>query len=83
MVDDKDLQKAKDYSRGQKEAAYAVLGEIANLFEPFADDIRIIGGWVPTLLFPNNEHIGSIDVDVLLNQQKIEINSFFSSSITL
>lgn len=67
-----DLQKATDYSKGQKDAAYSVLGEIVNLLADYSDNLRIIGGWVPTLLFPGREHIGSIDVDVLLNQQKIE-----------
>ena len=50
MDRDENLRKATDYSQGQKDAAYSVLGEIVNLLEPFADDIRIIGGWVPTLL---------------------------------
>ena len=72
MIRDEDLRKATDYSHGQKEAAYSVLGEIVNLLEPFADDMRIIGGWVPTLLYPDREHIGSIDVDVLLDQVKIQ-----------
>lgn len=67
-----DLQKATDYSEGQKDAAYSVLGEIVNLLADYSENLRIIGGWVPTLLFPGREHIGSIDVDVLLNQQKIE-----------
>lgn len=67
-----DLQKATDYSKSQKDAAYSVLGEIVNLLADYSDNLRIIGGWVPTLLFPGREHIGSIDVDVLLNQQKIE-----------
>ena len=72
MIRDEDLRKATDYSRGQKDAAYSVLGEIVNLLEPFADDMRIIGGWVPSLLYPDREHIGSIDVDVLLNQEKVQ-----------
>ena len=59
----------EDYSEGQKTAAYMVLGEIVNLLNEFADNIRIIGGWVPTLLYPESDHIGSIDVDLLLNQQ--------------
>lgn len=62
---------AIDYSEGQKQAAYSILGEIVNLLGEFADDIRIIGGWVPSLLFPDSEHIGSIDVDILLNQLNI------------
>lgn len=66
------LRSAIDYSEGQKQAAYSVLGEIVNLLGEFADNIRIIGGWVPSLLFPDGEHIGSIDVDVLLDQVNIK-----------
>ena len=72
MVRDIDLKQAIDYSEGQKNAAYVILGEIVNLLNEFADNIRIIGGWVPSLLYPESGHIGSIDVDVLLNQLKIE-----------
>lgn len=32
----------------------------------------IIGGWVPKLLFPNEAHLGSINVDILFNQRNIE-----------
>lgn len=72
LIKDEDLKQAVDYSEGQKTAAYMVLGEIVNLLNEFADNIRIIGGWVPTLLYPESEHIGSIDVDVLLNQLEIK-----------
>lgn len=72
MIKDEDLKQAVDYSEGQKTAAYMVLGEIVNLLNEFADNIRIIGGWVPALLYPDNDHIGSIDVDVLLNQLEIK-----------
>ncbi len=72
MIRDENLLKATDYSQGQKDAAYSVLGEIVNLLEPFADDMRIVGGWIPSLLYPDREHIGSIDVDVLLNQEKVQ-----------
>lgn len=72
MVRDEDLKHAIDYSEGQKQAAYAVLGEIVNILNEFEEDIRIIGGWVPSLVFPDGEHIGSIDVDVLLNQKNIK-----------
>ena len=72
LIRDEDLKQAIDYSEGQKTAAYMVLGEIVNLLNEFADNIRIIGGWVPTLLYPESDHIGSIDVDVLLNQLKIK-----------
>ncbi len=72
MIRDEDLKQAVDYSEGQKTAAYMVLGEIVNLLNEFVDNIRIIGGWVPSLLYPENDHIGSIDVDVLLNQLEIK-----------
>ena len=72
MIKDEDLKQAVDYSEGQKTAAYTVLGEIVNLLNEFADNMRIIGGWVPMLLYPESNHIGSIDVDVLLNQLEIK-----------
>jgi len=72
MIKDIELMRATDYSEGMKNAAYMVLGEIVNLLNEFTDNMRIIGGWVPFLLFPQGDHIGSIDVDVLLDQQKIE-----------
>lgn len=72
MIKDEDLKQVIDYSRGQKEAAYMILGEIVNLLNAFSENIRIIGGWVPSLLYPEKDHIGSIDVDVLLNQLQIK-----------
>lgn len=71
MLRDEDLKQAIDYSEGQKTAAYMVLGELVNLLNAYADDMRIIGGWVPSLLYPASGHIGSIDVDILLNHMKI------------
>lgn len=72
MIKDEDLRQSVDYSEGQKTAAYMVLGEIVNILNEFADHIRIVGGWVPSLLYPESDHIGSIDVDVLLNQLEIK-----------
>jgi len=71
MIRDEELKQAIDYSEGQKEAAYNVLGEITNLLTSFSENTRIIGSWVPTLLYPDSEHIGAIDADVLLNQLQI------------
>ncbi len=71
MIRDQDLKQAMDYSEGQKIAAYTVLGEIVNLLGEFSEDLRIIGGWVPSLLYPDSDHIGSIGVDVLLNQTNL------------
>jgi len=67
MIRDEELKSSTDYNEGQKEAAYRVLVELINLFDEYKDDIRIVGGWVPALMFPGEGHIGSIDVDVLIN----------------
>lgn len=72
MIKDDKLKQAVDYSEGQKTAAYRVLGEIINLLNEYSDNMRIIGGWVPSLLYPESNHIGSIDVDILLNQLQIK-----------
>lgn len=75
--------KATDYSEGQKGAAHRVLIEIVNLLSGYEDDVRIIGGWVPDLLYPGSGHIGSIDVDVLLNHTKIVVDSYENIERTL
>ncbi len=67
MIRDEDLKSSIDYSEGQKEAAHRILVELVNIFKEYEDDIRIVGGWVPDLMFPGEGHIGSVDVDILLN----------------
>lgn len=67
MIKDEELRSSMDYSEGQKEAAHSVLVELVNIFGEYKDDIRIVGGWVPELMFPGEGHIGSVDVDVLIN----------------
>lgn len=72
MIRDEDLKSSFDYSEGQKEAAHRVLVELVNLFNEYRDDIRIVGGWVPDLMFPDEGHIGSVDVDILINHLKLK-----------
>lgn len=72
MIKDEDLHSSIDYSGGQREAAHRVLVELCSLFAQYQDDIRIIGGWVPELLFPNQGHVGSVDVDMLINHLKLK-----------
>ncbi len=67
MIRDEDLKSSADYSAGQTEAAHRVLIELVNLFSEYKDEIRIVGGWVPDLMFPGEGHIGSVDVDVLID----------------
>lgn len=78
MIHDEDLKNCVDYSEGQKKAAYRVLVELVNLFNEYRDDIRIVGGWVPELMFPNKDHVGSVDVDVLINHLTIEDKGYLT-----
>jgi hypothetical protein len=45
-------------------ASRAVLLEVANVLGAFRNDLVIVGGWVPELLYPDRGHIGSLDVDL-------------------
>ncbi len=67
MIKDEDLKSSIDYSEGQKEAAHRILVELVNIFKEYEDNIRIVDGWVSDLMFPGEGHIGSVDVDVLIN----------------
>lgn len=72
MIRDEELKSSLDYSEGQKEARHRILIELANLFQEYQDDIRLVGGWVPDILFPNEGHIGSVDVDILINHLTLQ-----------
>jgi hypothetical protein len=54
-------------------AAYSVLIEIVRILGEYRDNIVLIGGWAPQLLFQNEDdrHIGSIDVDLALDHRRI------------
>ena len=67
MIIDGELKRSIDYSKGQKEAAHRVLVELVNIFKEYEDDIRIVGGWVPDLMFPKEGHVGSVNVDIMIN----------------
>lgn len=78
MIRDEDLKSSIDYSKGQKEAAHRILIELINLFKEYEEDIRVIGGWVPDLMFPGENHVGSVDVDVLINHLALQDSGYQS-----
>ena len=78
MIHDEDLRSSIDYSEGQKAAAHRVLVELVNLFYEYREDIRIVGGWVPDLMFPGEGHVGSVDVDVLINHIKLKDSGYLT-----
>ena len=80
MIRDEDLKSSIDYSEGQKEAAHRILIELVNVFKEYEEDIRIVGGWVPDLMFPGEGHIGSVDVDVLINHLTLQDEGYQNMS---
>jgi hypothetical protein len=63
----------RDYTAEAVEAARSVLIELVHLLGEYKDDIALIGGWIPEVLLPGQDppHVGSMDVDIALNHQKI------------
>lgn len=57
-------------------ASRAVLIEIANVLGVFRDDLVVIGGWVPELLFPRQGHMGSLDVDFAVKPTALAANAY-------
>ncbi len=80
MIRDEDLKSSVDYSEGQKKAAHRVLVELVNIFREYEDAIRIVGGWVPDLMFPGEGHVGNVDVDVLINHMTLEDEGYQNMS---
>lgn len=63
-----------EYNQILVEAAYSVLLELAHLLREYQEGIVVVGGLVPGLLFdnPSEKHVGSIDVDLALDQHTIQ-----------
>ena len=63
-----------EYDHPQVEAAQSVLLELARLLHEYHDGIVVVGGSVPGLLFdnPEQEHIGTLDVDLALNHKTLQ-----------
>lgn len=68
-----DPRQRDDYGQRQTEAARRVLVDIGQVLASFADCLAVVGGWVPDLLLPDADepHIGSIDVDLALDAEKL------------
>lgn len=83
MIKDEELRSSVDYVEGQKEAAHRILIELVNLFQEYQEDIRIIGGWVPDLMFPQEGHVGSVDVDILINHLTLQDAGYQNMALIL
>jgi hypothetical protein len=60
----------------QTTASRAVLIEVSNVLGAFREHLVIVGGWVPELLFPNQGHIGSLDVDFAISPMPSSDNAY-------
>ncbi len=56
----------------QQDAARAVLIEVVNILGVFKDDLVIVGGWVPDLMYPGKNHVGSLDVDLAVGPGAVQ-----------
>ncbi len=65
-------QNAHDYPAAQVEAAKRVLVELSDILGAYREKYRLVGGWVPAMLYPEGRHVGSIDIDILLNHTRLE-----------
>jgi hypothetical protein len=52
-----------------------VLIEVLNVLGSHVDGMVVIGGWVPELMFPKHGHIGSLDVDLAVDERMIRPNA--------
>ena len=57
-------------------ASRAVLIEVVNVLGAFRDELVVVGGWVPDVLFPNRGHIGSLDVDLAVSAGALADNAY-------
>jgi hypothetical protein len=53
-------------------ASRSVLIEVLTILGKDLENIAVVGGWVPELLFPGQGHIGSLDVDLALDPRKLK-----------
>jgi len=60
------------------EASRAVMLELHRLLGEYAGDMAVVGGWVPPLLLPEagEAHVGSEDVDVVMNHRKVNEEAY-------
>jgi hypothetical protein len=63
----------RDYTQEAVDAAKSVMLELTRLLGEYRDDIVVIGGWVPDLLFgvAADPHVGSTDVDLALDHRRL------------
>lgn len=62
----------------ETEAARAVLIEVLNALGAMRDELIVVGGWVPDLLYPTQNHMGSLDVDLAVSPRALGDSAYSS-----
>ena len=62
----------------QQDAARAVLIELVNILGAFKGHLVIVGGWVPDLIYPSKNHVGSFDVDLAVGPGAVGADAYSS-----
>jgi hypothetical protein len=57
-------------------ASRAVLIEVMNILGAFRDEMVLVGGWVPDLLYPDRGHMGSLDVDLAVSRKALRRGAY-------
>lgn len=67
-----------DYGKKEVDACLSVLVELMTILGEFRDNIVLVGGWIPYFLMEKNrhEHVGSLDIDIALDFQKISGDTY-------
>jgi hypothetical protein len=62
----------------ETEAARAALLEVLHALGAMRDELVIVGGWVPDLLYPSSNHMGSFDADLAVSPKAIVRDAYSS-----
>ena len=67
-----------DYGKKEVDACLSVLVELMTILGEFRDNIVLVGGWIPYFLMEKDqhEHVGSLDIDIALDFQKISGDTY-------
>jgi len=67
-----------DYSKKEVDGCLSVLVELMTILGEFRDNMVLVGGWIPYFLMEKNrhEHVGSLDIDIALDFQKISDDTY-------
>ena len=60
----------------ESRASHAVLIEVLNVLGGYREGLVVIGGWVPELMFPQQGHVGSLDVDLAVDGRRIPPSAY-------